>query len=158
MLRQAGTSIKPSQSVWNYTLKKNRRKITIWSCANGPVLCVLSCFSCVQLFATHQAPLSMGFSRQEYWSGLPFILQGSNHVLSSLALAGRFSATSTTWEAPWTVPIVPIFCLWEKIIVATSMITSRQNLCRISPDFLMMEHYFFIYLHGRTRWIPKLTR
>ena len=33
--------------------------------------------SCVQLFVTpwtvaHQAPLSMGFSRQEYWSGLPF--------------------------------------------------------------------------------------
>ena len=33
--------------------------------------------SCVQLFATpwtvaHQASLSMGFSRQEYWSGLPF--------------------------------------------------------------------------------------
>ena len=31
----------------------------------------------VQLFVTpwtvaHQAPLSMGFSRQEYWSGLPF--------------------------------------------------------------------------------------
>ena len=37
---------------------------------------VLSCFSCVQLFATlwtvaHQAPLSKRFSRQEYWSGLP---------------------------------------------------------------------------------------
>ena len=35
------------------------------------------CFSRVQLFETpqtvaHQAPLSMGFSRQEYWSGLPF--------------------------------------------------------------------------------------
>ena len=34
-------------------------------------------FSHIQLFATpwtvaHQAPLSMGFSRQEYWSGLPF--------------------------------------------------------------------------------------
>ena len=33
--------------------------------------------SCVQLFATpwtvaHQAPLSMGFSRQEYWSEKPF--------------------------------------------------------------------------------------
>ena len=24
----------------------------------------------------HQAPQSMGFSRQEYWSGLPFLLQG----------------------------------------------------------------------------------
>ena len=36
---------------------------------------ILSCFSHVRLFATlwtvtHQAPLSMGFSRQEYWSGL----------------------------------------------------------------------------------------
>ena len=40
-------------------------------------VCVLSCFSCVQPFVTHwtvvfQAPLSMGFSRREYWSGLPF--------------------------------------------------------------------------------------
>ena len=35
----------------------------------------------VRLFVTlwtiaHQAPLSMGFSRQEYWSGLPALLQG----------------------------------------------------------------------------------
>ena len=39
-------------------------------------VCMPSCLSPVQLFATlwtvtHQAPLSMGFSRQEYWSGLP---------------------------------------------------------------------------------------
>ena len=42
----------------------------------------MSVLSCVRLFATlwtaahqavaHQAPLSMGFRRQEYWSGLPF--------------------------------------------------------------------------------------
>ena len=37
--------------------------------------------SCIRLFATpwavaHQAPLSMGFSRQEYWSGLPFASPG----------------------------------------------------------------------------------
>ena len=37
--------------------------------------------SCVLLFATpwmvaHQAPLLMGFSRQEYWSGLPFPTPG----------------------------------------------------------------------------------
>ena len=36
---------------------------------------MLNCFNCVQLFVTLwtiacQAPLSMGFSRQEYWSGL----------------------------------------------------------------------------------------
>ena len=39
--------------------------------------CVPSCFTCVWLFATPwivacQVPLSMGFSRQGYWSGLPF--------------------------------------------------------------------------------------
>ena len=39
--------------------------------------CVLNHFSCVQLFLSlwtvaHQAPLSKEFSRQEYWSGLPF--------------------------------------------------------------------------------------
>ena len=39
--------------------------------------CVLSLYSCVRVFVTlwsvaQQAPLSMGFSRQEYWSGLPF--------------------------------------------------------------------------------------
>ena len=37
--------------------------------------------SCVQLFATpwtvaYQVPPSMGFSRQEYWSGLPFPAPG----------------------------------------------------------------------------------
>ena len=31
-----------------------------------PTLCDPMGYSC------HQAPLSMGFSRQEYWSGLPF--------------------------------------------------------------------------------------
>ena len=40
--------------------------------------CVLSHFFCVQLFVTLwtvacQAPLSMGFSRQECWSGLPLL-------------------------------------------------------------------------------------
>ena len=39
-------------------------------------MCVSSCFSHVQFFASlwtvaHQALLSMGFSRQEYWSALP---------------------------------------------------------------------------------------
>ena len=34
-------------------------------------VCILSCFSCVWLFVTPWTPLSMGSSRQEYWSGLP---------------------------------------------------------------------------------------
>ena len=50
----------------------------IQSTKNGekPSVCVLSHFSRIRLFGTpwtvaHQAPLSMGFSRPEYWSGLP---------------------------------------------------------------------------------------
>ena len=76
--------------------------------------CMLSRFSRVQLFVTpwtvaHEAPLPMGFSRQEYWgSGLHvllqgiFLTQGSNPRLLSLAspaLASGFGTTSTTWEA-----------------------------------------------------------
>ena len=51
----------------------------------------------------HQARLSMEFSRQEYWSGLPFSTPGdlANHgiepaSLESPALAGRFFTTSAT--------------------------------------------------------------
>ena len=64
----------------------------------------------IQWIVTHQAPLSMGFSRQEYWSGLPcpttedlprdLQAQGLNwHLFMSPALAGRFFTTSTTWES-----------------------------------------------------------
>ena len=71
--------------------------------------CVLSY---VWAFATprtvaHQAPLFMGFSWQEYWSGLPFPTPGDlpdpgieTASLSSPALAGRFFTTRATWEAP----------------------------------------------------------
>ena len=71
--------------------------------------CVLSCLSHVQLFATLwtvacQAPLSIGFSRQEYWSGLPCAVpgdlpdQGLNPHLESPVLAGRLFTTSATWK------------------------------------------------------------
>ena len=47
-----------------------------------------------------QAPLSMGFPRQEYWSGLPFPSPGDLRdpgiEPKSPALAGKFF---TTWEA-----------------------------------------------------------
>ena len=72
---------------------------------------MLSRFSRVQLLATlwtvaRQAPLSLGFSRQEYWSGLPRPPPGDlldpgvdPPSLTSLALAGRFLTTRVTWEA-----------------------------------------------------------
>ena len=67
---------------------------------------MLSYFSRVRLFATlwtvaYQAPLSIGFSRQEYWSGLPYPAPGDLPdpgikpvSLTAPALLGRFFATS----------------------------------------------------------------
>ena len=76
------------------------------------IACVLRCFSPVYLSATPwtaalQAPLSMGFSRQEDWSGWPFPPPGDlpspgtePMSLTSPALAGRFFTASATWESP----------------------------------------------------------
>ena len=73
--------------------------------------CCAKSLSRVRLFATpwtvaRQAPLSMGFSRQEYWNGSPFPPSGDlPHPgiepvsLTSPLLAGGFFTTSTTWEA-----------------------------------------------------------
>ena len=75
---------------------------------------MLNHFSCVQLFVTlwtvaRQAPLSMGFPRQEYWSGLPFPPPGDlpNPGIESASptspeLAGGFLTISRTWEALYT--------------------------------------------------------
>ena len=53
------------------------------------------------------APLSMEFSRQEHWDGLPFPPPGDlpnpgiePGSLVTPALAGGFFTTSATWEAP----------------------------------------------------------
>ena len=55
----------------------------------------------------HQAPLSMGFSRQDYWSGLPCPLPGDlpdpgiePGSCTSPTLAGALFTTSATSEAP----------------------------------------------------------
>ena len=75
--------------------------------------CVLSHFSHVRLFAALwtvacQDPLSMGFSRQEYWSGLPCAPPedlpdpGIEPMsLMSPALAGGYFTDSATLETQW---------------------------------------------------------
>ena len=67
-----------------------------------------SCLTlCNPMTVAHQAPLPMGFSRQEYWSGLPSPPPRDlpdpgiePKSLASPALAGGFFTTSATWEAP----------------------------------------------------------
>ena len=74
-------------------------------------VCVQSHFSHVLFFATlwtvaHQVPLSMGFSRREYWSGLPYppsfrdLPDPETEPISLMSpvLAGRFFTIRVTWD------------------------------------------------------------
>ena len=80
---------------------KDNTLISLWQ----EHVCMLSCFSRVLVTPwtiARQAPLSMGFSRQEYWSGFHFLLQGffpterlNPHVLLSRQVLYHWA----TWEA-----------------------------------------------------------
>ena len=60
---------------------------------------------------THQAPLSMGFPRQEYWSGLPFPLPGN------LPVPG-IKPTSPAWQAySLTLSHQRKACLWANFAI-----------------------------------------
>ena len=125
------------------TLKSKQTK----TFQNSMHVCMLSRFSCVHLSATpwtvaHQAPLSMGFSRQEYWSGLPCPSLGDlpnpeieSVSLKSPVLAGRLFKTNTTWEAH------------KKCIVQTSFShehrckNPQQNVRKINPTVYKTELY-----------------
>ena len=76
--------------------------------------CVLSCFTRVPLFGTprtvaHQAPLSVGFSRQQYWSGLPCPSPG--HLLHPEIepLPDCTSCTANGFFIPWAT--------WDAMII-----------------------------------------
>ena len=78
-------------------------------------MAVVQLLSRVRLFVTpwtvaRQAPLSVEFSRQEYWGGLLFLppvdLPDAGikpESLASPALAGGFFTPSTTWEAQFNL-------------------------------------------------------
>ena len=76
--------------------------------------------------AACQAPLSTGFSRQEYWSGLPCPPPGNLPdpgikpvSLMSLASAGGFFTTSDPWEDPdiyVCVCVLKLVSLWGSTI------------------------------------------
>jgi len=96
--------------VYFLTLNDLLHKIHVWGCRTfaRSQRVLLSHFISIQLFVTLwtiacQAPLPEGFSRQEYWSGLPFPSPEDSPSpgiksasLASPALAGRFFTTSTT--------------------------------------------------------------
>ena len=86
---------------------------------------------CDLIDLAHQAPLSVGFSRQENYSGLPCPPPGNlpkpgikPASLKSLALAGRFFTTSATWEA-----LVSMLKIVLHMVKAVSVFTVNITPC-----------------------------
>ena len=84
-------------------IKPDRYKYYITS-----LICVLVTQSCLTLCnpwtAAHQAPLSMGFSRQGYWSGLPFLSPGKLPDPGIEPRSPALQADSLPTELPWKLP------------------------------------------------------
>ena len=85
--------------------QSEKRMLSYESVLSKQYVCAQSCLTLRPHGLALLAPLSMEFSRQEYWSGVPFPTPGyipdpgiKAMSLASPALAGGFFTTSTTWE------------------------------------------------------------
>ena len=114
-------------------------------------LCVPSRFSRVQLFAnvwtvTCQAPLSMGFSRQEYWSGLSFPPPGD---LPDPARSNRHPLQLLHWQEGSLSPVLGSpKKLHIHVITYTYRVKCESFLFIVSPSYansLFRNNYFFYF-------------
>ena len=112
-----------------------------------PLCLLLSHFKlCLTLWTVaHQSPLSKGFSRQEYWSGLPFPSPGESsqprNWTQVSCIAGRFftnwairkpqflEVTFKSLKAPW---VIEISFLWWTLWVygLLKWLTGKESTCQ----------------------------
>ena len=98
---------------------------------------VLTHFSCVWIFETtrtitHQAPVSVGFPRQEYWNGLSFpstywhfSSQNKNIVVNV-----KFSMLNHGWRASICLhSLLKLHCHLVKVIKSNNLINQTKTWC-----------------------------
>ena len=88
--------------------------------------CMLSHFSCTRLFATLWTPLSMEFTRQEYWSGLHALFQ---RVFPTQGWKLHLISCLLHWQAGSLPPGKPHISAHIQLYrsVNTRLITTSQN-------------------------------
>ena len=103
---------------------------------------VLSHFSCVRLFVNpwtvaHQAPLSMGFSRQEYWSRLPFSSSGDLPKIEPASLC------LLHWQV-CSLPLAPPGKAWGTIKVEKKnyQLKCSKHLFSLHYHYGIFERYY----------------
>ena len=81
-----------------------------WVC-----VCSVGSASVTPWTVAHQAPLFVGFSRQEYWSGLPCLLQGifltqglNLHLMRCRQILYHWAAREALTPVQWCLPVVLI--------------------------------------------------
>ena len=117
-------------------------------------MCMLSCYSCVWLFAALwtaacKASLSMGFSRQKYWSGLPCPPPRdlpdpgipTQTSLNPTCIGRWILTTSTSWKTP-NMMYFSLFSSWP-----IGRINVKQH-----KMFEIME---FVSCHTWAKWSNK---
>ena len=94
-----------------------------------------------------QAPLSMGFSRQGYWSGVPCPPPGDlpdpgiePMSLPSPAFAGRFFTMSTPWEALDLLS-------FTQLSSYLTIINLSIHICNLSSTHTCVYIYIYIYIN-----------
>ena len=129
-------------------------------------VCALSLFSGIQLYVTlqtaaRQAPLSMGFSRQEYWSGLqcppPGDLPNPGIEPKSLTVScigRRVLYHYITWELPYLSKMLLKFT-FLKIMVKYILLTLEQHRFELHGSTYMQN--FFQLIHITVLYDPQLA-
>ena len=114
---------------------------------------------CVQLFVTpwtvaHQAPLSMGCSRQEYWSGLPFPSPGDLPNPGIEPKSPTLQVDSLPYEPPGKPknPGVGSLSLLQGIFVTQKLnqclLHCKQILDQLRNKESFSAHYLIIKIYG----------
>ena len=129
------TSISPQLPRLLYQLSHWRHPLAL-PLRYGVLLLLLSCFSRVRLCVTpwtaaYQAPLSMGFSRQEYWSGVPLPSPDTVCNLTNLW------ASSMSSSHPW------YFCDMDLVLWQWMPVKEIIQLLRVSslPLYPVPNHW-----------------
>ena len=122
------------------------------------LLLLLSHFSRVRLCATpqraaHQAPPSLGSSRQEHWSGLPCPPPGDLPdpgiepvSLMSRALTGWFFTTRATWEAPILFYFIPVYSRTNLGIISCQKSFTFQKVSALLSISIAPQILYFYFV------------
>ena len=103
----------------------------------------------------HQAPLFMGFHRQDYWNGLPFLLLGNLSdlgikptLLVPPALAGRLFTTEPPGKpfAYWVVKMYQLRDLCDHLTMPNTHVTVST----LAPTLVIFLGNFFVHISKYT--------